>query len=220
MDMDKIKDFSKTYLRQEKSGHDWLHIQRVVANCEQIIKHIQEPINVDVVLAAAYTHDLLDEKIKVDYLLTEKDVRHILKEAQMSLEEIEQVLSIIKNLSFAANLIEKQHLTLEGQIVQDADRLDAIGAIGIARTFYYGGSKGHSLYDPKAVHTSAQAVCSKETYRQVRNVRQHFDDKLLKLKNLMNTKAGQEMAKNRHQLMIDFLQAFDQETLSNTNQLS
>ncbi|MCR8968862.1 HD domain-containing protein [Facklamia sp. 7083-14-GEN3] len=220
MDIQKIKELTKHYLSQEKSGHDWLHIQRVVTNCEQIIKQIQEPINIQVVLAAAYTHDLLDDKLKAEHLLKEEDLRHLLEQAKVPQKEVEQVLTIIKKLSFSANLIEKQTLTLEGQIVQDADRLDAMGAIGIARTFYYGGSKGHILYDPKADSTASPSILSKESYRQVRNVRQHFNDKLLKLKSLMNTKAGQKMAENRHQLMVDFLQAFDQETLLNIEQSS
>ncbi|MGX7108453.1 HD domain-containing protein [Facklamia miroungae] len=212
MDIQKIKYLSKRYLSNEKSGHDWLHIQRVVSNCQKIMQEVSEPINHQIVLAAAYVHDLIDDKLQVEHRLSIKELRGHLLNAEMTPNEIEEVLQIISKLSFASNLSSRQALSLEGQIVQDADRLDAIGAIGIARTFYYGGSHGHSLYtfnqEDRNIHNSS----TKEIYRQTTDVRQHFDDKLLLLKDLMNTQAGRSLAEERHQLMLTFLKAFDQET--------
>jgi len=187
-----IEDFVKERLKQEGSGHDWWHIDRVRKNALLIGKH-EEEVNMFIVETAALLHDLIDDKLSNEIKLEVTDVKKLLIELEVDSNEVDEILFIIENISFRKHISAGQ-LSLEGKIVQDADRLDAIGAIGIARTFAFAGSRGNVIYDPEGLDLS-YAI-------------QHFYDKLLKLKELMNTKTGKLLAEERHQYLEGFLEQF------------
>ncbi|GIW59914.1 MAG: hypothetical protein KatS3mg087_0980 [Patescibacteria group bacterium] len=164
---------------------------------------------------AALLHDIVDPK--VSGALTLSELRTYLENIYLSLEsdplkdsDIAHILHIIDNMSFSKNLDAPQKLSLEGQIVQDADRLDAIGAIGIARCFAYGGSSGREIYNPEIPFVKPQ---TKEEYRSLINGPSinHFYEKLLHLKDLMNTDSAKNIAQRRHQFMQNFLNQFYKE---------
>lgn len=196
--------FVRCQLENEASGHDWWHIARVT----KMAKHIAEQEGADVFICelAALLHDIADEKLNEGGeevgLLRVKDwleVHHADKET------IDTIMEIISTMSFKGGNRPPMK-TLEGMVVQDADRLDAIGAIGIARTFAYAGAHGDLIYDPDI---QPREKMTKEEYRTEKTTAvNHFYEKLLKLKNLMNTDRAKEMAEARHQLMEEFLQKF------------
>ncbi|MEC1696330.1 HD domain-containing protein [Schinkia azotoformans] len=196
--------FVRSELENEASGHDWWHIARVT----KMAKHIAEQEGADVFICemAALLHDIADEKLnKGGEEAGLKRVKDWLEVHQADNETINTIIEIISTMSFKGGN-HPPMTTLEGKVVQDADRLDAIGAIGIARTFAYAGAHGDLIYDP-AIHPREKMT--KEEYRAVKTTAvNHFYEKLLKLKNLMNTDTAKEMAEARHQLMEDFLQKF------------
>ena len=190
----RIEEFVHHKLQLEGSGHDWWHIERVRKNALQIGE--AEHANIFVVELAALLHDLIDDKLPVTVRLKVIDVERFLEEIGVEKAIATDVISIINVISFRKNTPASQ-LTLEAKVVQDADRLDAIGAIGIARTFIYAGSKGNLLYDPEN-QEGTDAIS-------------HFYAKLLKLKDLMNTDTGRRIAEERHQFLHQFLDRFYQE---------
>ncbi|EKN68926.1 HD domain-containing protein [Schinkia azotoformans] len=196
--------FVRSELENEASGHDWWHIARVT----KMAKHIAEQEGADVFICemAALLHDIADEKLNEGGEEAGlKRVKDWLEVHQADNETINTIIEIISTMSFKGGN-HPPMTTLEGKVVQDADRLDAIGAIGIARTFAYAGAHGDLIYDP-AIHPREKMT--KEEYRAVKTTAvNHFYEKLLKLKNLMNTDTAKEMAEARHQLMEDFLQKF------------
>ncbi|MEC1720094.1 HD domain-containing protein [Schinkia azotoformans] len=196
--------FVRSELENEASGHDWWHIARVT----KMAKHIAEQEGADVFICemAALLHDIADEKLNEGGEEAGlKRVKDWLEVHQADNEMINTIIEIISTMSFKGGN-HPPMTTLEGKVVQDADRLDAIGAIGIARTFAYAGAHGDLIYDP-AIHPREKMT--KEEYRAVKTTAvNHFYEKLLKLKNLMNTDTAKEMAEARHQLMEDFLQKF------------
>jgi uncharacterized protein len=195
----------KAQFAGEATGHDWYHIERVWKNAQLIAK--EEECNSFVVELGALLHDIADHKF-VQNFEEETDIRveQILGALAVERETINEVLHIVHNCSFKGGLGENKMKTIEGFIVQDADRLDAIGAIGIARTFAYGGKYGNMIYDPEVSPTDFQ---SEEEYRTKRtHTINHFYEKLLKLKELMNTETGKKLAQRRHQYMEDFLRQF------------
>lgn len=205
----KTTAFVKSQLEGEGSGHDWWHIHRVWTLAKKIA-HL-EGARVEIVELAALLHDIADRKLnKGNEEVGLMKVRTFLTDIGADKKIIEEVLSIIENYSYTAHLRRKRGMdTLEGQVVQDADRLDAIGAIGIARTFNYGGYHSRLLYDP---HVPLSTTVSAETYtKSTSPTINHFYEKLLHLKDLMNTKTAKKIAASRHLFMEQYLKQFFEE---------
>ncbi|MFS4455167.1 HD domain-containing protein [Maribacter sp. 2304DJ31-5] len=205
--------FVKEILRDAEGGHDWFHIQRVFNNTLLIAK--KEKVNLLVVSLGALLHDIADAKFHDgDETIGPKMARDFLNSLEVSEETINHVVSIIEHVSFKSTLGKgsykgKRFNTLELQVVQDADRLDALGAIGIARAFNYGGFKNRSLYNPDI---PPKLKMTKAEYKKSNGpTLNHFYEKLLLLKDKMNTVTGRELAEERHYYMIDFLKQFYKE---------
>jgi uncharacterized protein len=198
-----IRDFVQHELAYETTGHDYTHIERVVRLAQLILK--TEPADEQLVLTAAYLHDVADDKVTTNPAAKRKAITAKLKEVGHDDAFIKQVFEIIDNMSYSANLKRHHQLSIEGQIVQDADRLDAIGAIGIARTFYFGGHFGEIMYNPRIM---PRKNMDKSEYRKRGTVINHFYEKLLKLKDQLNTETAKEIAAHRQQVMLDFLSEF------------
>lgn len=201
-------EFVKEKLEGAEAGHDWFHIERVWKLSKKIAE--TENCNQEVVELAALLHDIADPKFhNGDETLALKVSREFLESQNAEEELIEQVLFIIKNISFKNRAEVPQNLPVELKIVQDADRIDAIGAIGIGRTFNFGGFKNNPMYDP---NVEPKLNMSKEEYKKSNGTTiNHFYEKLLLLKDLMNTEKGKEIAGERHDFMLKFLDQFYKE---------
>lgn len=201
-------EFVKEKLEGAEAGHDWFHIERVWKLSKKIAE--TESCNQEVVELAALLHDIADPKFhNGDETLALKVSREFLESQNAAEELIEQVLFIIKNISFKNRGEVPQNLPVELKIVQDADRIDAIGAIGIGRTFNFGGFKNNPMYDP---NVEPKLNMSKEEYKKSNGTTiNHFYEKLLLLKDLMNTEKGKEIAGERHDFMLKFLDQFYKE---------
>lgn len=198
-----IRAFVQKELAFETSGHDFTHIMRVVSLARKILE--SETANDELVLVTAYLHDVSDDKVTSDPAAKRAKIRQKLVEIGYDDAFIADVFEIIDHMSFSANLQNTYQLSIEGQIVQDADRLDAIGAIGIARTFYFGGHFGEVMYDPRIM---PRTNMDKAEYRQRGTVINHFYEKLLKLEDDMNTPTAKKIAAHRQKVMRDFLKEF------------
>lgn len=205
-------NFVKLKLKNAEAGHDWFHIERVWKLSKLISK--TEGGDLEIIELGALLHDIADPKFhNGDEELALKISREFLESQNLENNKIEKVLFIIKNISFK-NRNEQAEYTSENpikelQIVQDADRLDAIGAIGIARTFNFGGFKNNKMYDPEIL---PKINMSKEEYKKSDGTTiNHFYEKLLLLKDLMNTETAKKIASKRHDFMKNFLQEFLQE---------
>ncbi len=190
----------------EGSGHDWWHIDRVRRNALSIAKS-ENKADLIIVELAALTHDLDDWKFRK----TKEPVNTlaILKKAGLDKDSIKRILDITENISFKLGTNHEVMKSLEGKIVQDADRLDAIGAIGIARLFTFGGSKGREIHNPEKKLVRYKSI--KQLKWSTNTSFHHFEEKLLHLKNLINTKTGKQMALSRHKFMLTFLEEFHKE---------
>lgn len=201
--------FVKEKLKNAEGGHDWFHIERVYKNAMLISK--KEICNLQVVQLGALLHDIADSKFHPDAsggdeTLGPKIANAFLVKENVDPETILHVLNIIENISFKGGNHEKQFHSKELEIVQDADRLDAIGAIGIARTFNYGGFKNRALYNPAI---PPKMNMSKEEYKKSEApTLNHFYEKLLLLKGKMNTETAKQIAQQRHQFIEIFLAQF------------
>lgn len=201
----KTINFVKQTLKNAEAGHDWFHIERVFKTAININK--AEKGNELVVAFAALLHDIADPKFndgdeEVGPNLAESFLKSIAIEENI----INHVKLIIQHMSFKNSFDENSFTSKEMQIVQDADRLDAIGAIGIARAFTYGGFKNRVLYDPSV---KIEEHLTKESYKNTTAPTiNHFYEKLLRLKDLMNTAAGKKIAEKRHLFMLDYLDQF------------
>lgn len=206
--IEKTVEFVKEKLEGAEAGHDWFHIERVWKLSRKIAE--DENCNREVVELAALLHDIADPKFhNGDETIALKVSRDFLERQNAAKDTIEQVLFIIKNISFKNRNEAPKDLPIELKIVQDADRLDAIGAIGVARTFNFGGFKNNLMYDP---HIEPKLSMPKEEYKKSNGTTiNHFYEKLLLLKNLMNTKKGKELAEERHNFMLKFLDQFYKE---------
>lgn len=206
--IDNTVKFVKEKLEGAEAGHDWFHIERVWKLSKKIAE--TEDCDQDVVELSALLHDIADPKFhNGDETIAPKISRAFLEEQNVPNETIEKVLYIIENISFKNRSNAPADPSLELQIVQDADRIDAIGAIGIARTFNFGGFKNNPMYDPEA---QPNLGMSKEEYKKSNGTTiNHFYEKLLLLKNLMNTEKGKKMAEERHDYMLNFLDQFYKE---------
>lgn len=197
--------FVKLQLANAEGGHDWFHIERVYKNTLLLAKN--ENCNLLVCELAALLHDIADSKFhNGDESIGPETARNFLEKENVSHEIIEHVIQIIENISFKGGNFEKKFNSIELQVVQDADRLDAIGAIGIARTFNYGGFKNRTIYNPEI---KPNLTMSKEAYKKSEAPTiNHFYEKLLLLKDKMNTKTGKKIAEERHLFMENFLEQF------------
>lgn len=199
-------EFVKKELQNAEGGHDWFHIERVYKNALLISKG--ESVDTLVVALGALLHDIADSKFhNGDETIGPKKAREFLFKENVDSKTIEHVVNIIKHISYSSSLDPNKSFTsAELDVVQDADRLDALGAIGIARTFNYGGFKNRALYNPDI---KPDLTMDKETYKKSdAPTINHFYEKLLLLKDKMNTKTGRQIAKHRHAFMEGFLEQF------------
>ena len=210
--MDKIKivdntiAYVKETLQGAEGGHDWFHIERVFKNAILIAK--DENVDPFVISLGALLHDIADAKFyNGDETIGPKKARSFLETQKVDEEIIVHVENIIKYISFKSSFESgKKFTSLELDIIQDADRLDAVGAIGIARCFNYGGFKNRALYDPEI---PPNLKMTKDDYKKSSSPTiNHFYEKLLILKDHMNTKAGKRIAVDRHTYMEGFLKQF------------
>jgi uncharacterized protein len=201
--MQNISEYVKEQCKDDSTGHDWWHINRVVKLALYIGK--KENANLQLVELAALLHDLDDWKISSgneEY----QNARKALSIYNIDKSISEQVIEIIKQVSFKGAGVDTTPRTIEAKVVQDADRLDAIGAIGVARTFAYGGSKQNLIYDPDLepiLHNDFNHYKSSKG-----TTINHFYEKLLLLKDRLNTLTAKQLAENRHQFMEKFLEQF------------
>ena len=206
--IEKTIAFVKEKLEGAEAGHDWFHIERVWKLSKKIAE--KEGGNLEVIELSALLHDIADPKFhNGDETLALKISQNFLEEIHVEGELIEQVLFVIKNISFKNRAEAPENPPLELQIVQDADRLDAIGAIGVARTFNFGGFKNNLMYHPEM---KPNVGMNKEEYKKSNGTTiNHFYEKLLLLKDLMNTETAKKIASERHNFMLQFLDEFYKE---------
>jgi uncharacterized protein len=198
--------FAQEKLAADSSGHDWWHVDRVARTACKIAK--VENADSFICELAALLHDVADEKLNESEQAGLAIVEQWLQEQMVSAPILQQVMEIISSLSFKGGNRPPMR-TLEGQIVQDADRLDAIGAMGISRVFAYSGAKGRPIHVPILAPRENMTL---EEYRNGKDTAiNHFHEKLLKLKELMNTAYGRKLAVQRHQFMLDYLKQFELE---------
>ncbi|MBU2638726.1 MAG: HD domain-containing protein [Nanoarchaeota archaeon] len=201
-------EYARKTLEGEGSGHDWWHVYRVWKNAV----HIAEKENADlfIVELAALLHDIADWKFhNGDDSVGPTKAKKWLEKLGVEEAVISHVCDIIKELSFKGAGVKSGIKTKEGMVVQDADRLDAMGAIGIARAFAYGGHKGREIYNPDIKPVMHESF---EQYKNhVGTTVNHFYEKLLLLKDLMNTEAGKQIAEERHKFMEEYLDRFFKE---------
>lgn len=204
--IDQTITYVKKELQNAESGHDWFHIERVY-NTSRKIAEQEGDADLTVVKLIALLHDIADSKFhKGDETIGPLKAKEWLTSIGLDQEIITHVVLGIENISFKGGNFEKRFRSKELDIVQDADRLDAIGAIGIARTFNYGGFKNTILHDP---NIAPKMNMTKEEYKMnVGTTVNHFYEKLLLLKDLMNTETGKQMAENRHKFMELYLSQF------------
>lgn len=212
MDMDKreilcqAEAFAKEILEKDSSGHDWWHIYRVAQSAKTIAT--QEGANAFICEMAALLHDIADEKLTGNEQLGLKKVSDWMSRHGVAASDAAHVMEIISTMSFKGGGMTPMR-TLEGKIVQDADRLDAIGAVGIARVFAYSGAKNRLIHDPML---KPREEMTRAEYRKGDGTGiNHFYEKLLKLKDLMNTDFAKKMAEERHRFMENYLHQFYQE---------
>ena len=186
----KAMDFARKVFAGDASGHDFDHTLRVYHMATRLA--IEEGADLQIVQLAALLHDVDDRKLSPETYEGKLRAVNFLNENGLENEKIQEIIDIISRISFSAQLPPPE--SIEGKCVRDADRLDAMGAIGIARTFAYGGSRGRRMHDPEGVDKNSSI--------------QHFYDKLLRLKDTMHTPAGRRMAEERDRFMRQFLEQF------------
>ncbi len=199
-------EFVKHELKNAESGHDWFHIERVYKNAMLIAK--TEKVDILIVKLAALLHDIADSKFNNgDENIGPNKAKAYLHKQELDEKSVLHIISIIANMSYSKNIDKKAAFnSLELQVVQDADRLDAIGAIGITRAFNYGGYKNRTIYNPAIKPNLHQ---TKEEYKKSNAPTiNHFYEKLLILKDKMNTKTARKIALDRHLFMEQFLEQF------------
>ena len=203
--IEKTIAFVKSEFRNAEGGHDWFHIERVRTNARNIAQ--AEPVDLFVVELGALLHDIADYKFNGgDETAGVKKTRNFLERLQVDEEVIGHVEKIIQNTSFKGGNFKAGFTSNELAVVQDADRLDAMGAIGIARAFNYGGFRGRAMYNPAINPVTGMSV---DQYKQSKAPTiNHFYEKLLLLKDRMNTETGRRLALQRHQFMEYFLEQF------------
>ncbi len=203
--IEKTRKYIEDKLKNDASGHDYWHVYRVWRNAILIGK--SESVDMFVVELAALLHDIADWKLyNGDEEIGPKKAREWLESLKVGEKIISQICDIIRDMSFKGAGVNSKISTKEGEVVQDADRLDAIGAIGIARTFAYGGSKGREMYNP---NIKPEMHHSFEQYKKnTSSTINHFYEKLFLLKNLMNTETAKRIAEERHKFMELYVDRF------------
>ena len=204
--LQKTAEYIKQEFSDDSSGHDWWHIYRVWKNAITICEHDAERADSFIVQLAALLHDLDDWKFNASGDETPLRAKAWLDSLSIDPSITDAVCRIITHISYKGAGVENKMDSLEGFIVQDADRLDAIGAIGIARAFAYGGYKNRPMYDPDS---PPQMHASFEEYKNSKSATiNHFYEKLLLLKDMMNTNTAKRIAEQRHEVMVQFLRQF------------
>ncbi|MEO6488389.1 MAG: HD domain-containing protein [Ferruginibacter sp.] len=203
-------NFVKQTLQGAEGGHDWFHIERVYINAKKIAD--SENVNMLIVELSALLHDIADSKFNGgNEDIGPEKASSFLRSLSVDEKIIDHVISIIRNISFKGGNSKREFSSAELAVVQDADRLDALGAIGIARAFNYGGYKNRQIYDPMI---KPDLQMTKEEYKNSSAPTiNHFYEKLLLLKDKMNTSAGKRMAEERHEFMLKYLEQFYQEVV-------
>jgi len=197
------EQFAHAELEHDQTGHDWWHIRRVVQMAKRLAR--AEKADEFICTVAALLHDVADEKLNISKQAGLDKVNDWLSRHDFKDTDQEHIIEIISNLSYNAGKNPPMR-TLEGQVVQDADRIDAIGAIAIARAFLYAGVKGHPIHDPQIPPRSEMTT---EQYRQEKSTGiNHFHEKLLKLNSLINTESARQIANERHSFMEQYVERF------------
>jgi uncharacterized protein len=206
--IDKTILFVKKELANAEGGHDWFHINRVYNNAKNIAK--TENVNLLIVELGALLHDIADSKFhNGDEEIGPKKAKEFLESINVEKSIISHVENIVRHISFSGGNHKREFNSIEMDVVQDADKLDAIGAIGIGRTFTYGGHINRQMYNPEI---KVNLNMTKEEYKKNKDPTiNHFYEKLLLLKDKMNTKTGKKIAKNRHEFMEKYLEQFYKE---------
>lgn len=211
--LQKIANFAKDIHAQNNDGHGFDHIERVVALAEKIL--LTEPsANRELVLATCYLHDTYDDKLTTDVPAQKAKVTTFLSQIFTD-ETISEIFDIIDKMSYSNNIIKKNNLSLNGKIVQDADRLDAMGAWGIVRTLEYGWAHNREFYNPQLKPTS---YASKTAYHKNSKgtTLNHFYEKLFLLEDLLNTAEARRIGSTRSKIMHDFVHEIKREYQENT----
>lgn len=201
--IEKTAAYVKERMLHESTGHDWWHVLRVWTMAVKLTQSYPKANQVHIELAALL-HDLGDYKVTVSSEAEESILRGVMDELRFESTLKKDVLSIIDKVSYSKNVGLKQKLSIDAQITQDADRLDSLGAIGIARVFATSGKAGRSLYDPTQIVRKYVSV--EDRRKSTSSAIHHFDEKLLLLKDLLNTKEAREIGEKRHQYMLNYLQ--------------
>lgn len=211
MDIAKVIQFTQQQLQNERTGHDFYHGQRVAHLATKMYMadtpaaHSNSRM-VAIIQAGSYLHDTIDEKICDDPELVIKKIKQLLPQTGFEELEVQDILFTIQHMSFSANIEHYYQLPVSGQYVQDADRIESLGAMGIARAFTYGGKHGNLIYDPKI---KPEKLTSHDQYRNHEETTiNHFYEKLFSLENLMNTPGGKKEAHRRTEYMRDFIKEF------------
>ena len=207
MELAQLTAFAQQVAAGDGSGHGFDHITRVVATARRLCD-LTPGVDRAVVMAAATLHDTYDDKLVASVPAARARTQAALAAAGADAATQTEILTIIDHMGFTANLAHHQPLSLAGQLVQDADRLDALGAIGIARAFQYGGAHATALYDPAI---SPRQTLTAATYREATTTLNHFEEKLFHLADQMNTAAGRQLATAREQVMREFVAEFKAE---------
>ncbi|MCI1135279.1 HD domain-containing protein [Enterococcus gallinarum] len=208
-DIAPIYEYAKLILGTDHTGHGFDHVKRVAAMAKQIIAEDQLQVDDYVVEAAAFLHDTIDDKVVKDVVKAKEEVQQCLLAAGATAEQISHIFTIIENLSFSKELLAgAQVSSLEGQIVKDADRLDALGAIGILRTSYFGGAHQHPIHESER---APKTFTNHADYRKGITVINHFYEKLFLLPEKMHTHFGKQEALRRKDVMTTFLTEFYRE---------
>ena len=201
------EEYVRKELEGEATGHDWWHVYRVWQNAINIGKN--EGVDLFVVQLAALLHDIADWKFTNDVETGPKAAGEWLEKLNVDEDVISHVCEIIRDVSFKGAGVESKMKTKEGMVVQDADRLDALGAVGVARCFATGAKLGNEIHDPRVRSTFHKTF---EEYKKLRSTSiNHFYEKLLFLKNRMNTETAKKIAEERHKFMEQFLERFYKE---------
>ena len=211
MDLDKITSFVKQQLKDEKTGHDFYHGRRVANLASQM--YLQDNPDarpnsrmVAIIKAGGYLHDTIDEKICADPEAVVAQIKQLLPQAGFTELEVQDILFTIQHMSFSQNIEHHYQLPVSGEYVQDADRIESLGAMGIARAFTYGGAHGNAIYDPEI---KPQKLVSHDQYREhTETTINHFYEKLFQLEDLMNTAGGKKEAHRRTEFMRNFVKEF------------
>ena len=211
MDIELVKQFTQDHLKGEKTGHDYYHGQRVANLATKMYLSDYPDAHADsrvvaIIQTGSYLHDTIDEKICVDPSKVVAEIKELLPKVGFTELEAQDILFTIQHMSFSANIEHHYKLPLSGQYVQDADRIESLGAIGIARAFTYGGKHGNKIYDPEI---KPEKLVSHDQYRNhVETTINHFYEKLFDLEGLMNTPAAKKEAHRRTEYMREFVQEF------------